>query len=225
MFHLIHSIIRLIFILYKSKRPAILTLAFSLFLSTNTFAKQPDWVLSGTFLDESNAHAMFVEDGGDELLLELGDNIQGCTLLGVLHDSAKLYCENKEYILYLRNSVGDLVLQAQYEEALTNSKTIVLSKSELTDYVKQKQKLVSEIGFLPVLEDEKVTGFELSKIRPDTKAASLGLYNGDVIKVVNNVPASDPEFIQRIQELSEVPEVTIQIDRNGRLMAYTYILD
>ena len=90
---------------------------------------------------------MFVDKGGDELLLELGDNIQGCTLLGVLNDSAKLLCNNKEYILYLRNSVGDLILQAQYEEALENSKTIVLSKSELNDYVNQKQKLVSEIEY------------------------------------------------------------------------------
>jgi type II secretory pathway component PulC len=225
MFHLIHSIIRLIFILCNFTRLAILSLVFSLILSTNSFSEQPEWVLSGTFLDSSNAHAMFVDKGGDELLLELGDNIQGCTLLGVLNDSAKLLCNNKEYILYLRNSVGDLILQAQYEEALENSKTIVLSKSELNDYVNQKQKLVSEIGFLPVLEDEKVTGFALSKIRPDTQAASLGLFNGDVIKVVNNVPASDPDFIQRIQELSDAPEVTIQIDRNGRLMAYTYILD
>ena len=225
MSHLIHSIIRLIFILCNFTRLAILSLVFTLILSTNSFSEQPEWVLSGTFLDSSNAHAMFVDKGGDELLLELGDNIQGCTLLGVLNDSAKLLCNNKEYILYLRNSVGDLILQAQYEEALENSKTIVLSKSELNDYVNQKQKLVSEIGFLPVLEDEKVTGFALSKIRPDTQAASLGLFNGDVIKVVNNVPASDPDFIQRIQELSDAPEVTIQIDRNGRLMAYTYILD
>ncbi|MFK7816177.1 MAG: hypothetical protein AB8B92_07560 [Gammaproteobacteria bacterium] len=200
-------------------------LVFLLFIPAHSFAKQPEWVLSGTFLDESNAHAMFVDNDGNELLLTLGDKIQGCKLLGVLQDSAKLYCANSEYILSLRNSVGDIILQAQYEEARENSKTIVLSKSELTDYVNQKQKLVSEIGFLPIVEDEKVTGFALSKIRPDTKAASLGLFNGDVIKVVNDIPASDPEFMQRIQELSEVPEVTIQVDRNGKLMAYTYIID
>lgn len=225
MFHLIRSIIRLISILCKFNRAAFLLPAFLLFVAPLSFAKQPEWVLSGTFLDAQNAHAMFVDNNGDELLLELGDNIQGCKLLGVLHDSAKLYCNTKEYILYLRNSVGDLILQSQYEESLENRKTIVLSKSELTDYVNQKQKLVSEIGFLPVVENEKVTGFALSKIRPDTKAASLGLFNGDVIKVVNDIPASDPEFLQRIQELSEVPEVTIQVDRNGKLMAYTYILD
>lgn len=225
MFRLILSIIQSISILYKSKKATLFLLASLLFIPVSSFAKQPKWVLSGTFLNATNAHAMFVDNNGDELVLELGDHIQGCKLLGVLQDSAALYCGNKEYTLYLRNSVGDLILQAQYEESLQNSKTIVLSKSELSDYVSQKQKLVSEIGFLPVLEDEKVIGFKLSKIRPDTKAASLGLYNGDVIKVVNNVSASDPEFLQRMQELSEVPEVTVQVDRNGKLLAYTYILD
>ena len=32
-------------------------------------------------------------------------------------------------------------------------------------------------------------------------------------------------FLQTIEELSDVPEVTIQIDRDGRLMAYTYIIE
>lgn len=225
MFHLSYSIIRLISILFKQKWPTFSLLAIFVLLTSLSYANQPDWVLSGTFLGEDNAHAMFVDGNGDELLLELGDDIQGCDLLRVLQDSAKLKCNEKEYILYLRSSVGDILLQAEYEKSLENRETITLSKTEVADYVKEKQRLVSEIGFLPLLEDEQVVGFTLSKIQPDSKAASLGLYNGDVIKVVNDVSASDPEFLQTVQELSDVPEVTIQVDRNGRMMAYTYILE
>ena len=200
-------------------------LAIFVLLTSFSYANQPDWILSGTFLGENNAHAMFVDENGDELLLELSDDIQGCELLKVLQDSAKLKCNDKEYILSLRSSVGDILLQAEYEESLENRVTITLSKSEVADYVKEKQRLVSEIGFLPLIEDEQVVGFTLSKIQPDTKAASLGLYNGDVIKAVNDVPASDPDFLQTVQELPVVPEVTIQVDRNGQMMAYTYVLE
>ncbi len=224
MFHLSHSIIRLISIPFKHIWPAFYLLVIFVFLTSLSYATQPDWVLSGTFLGEDNAHAMFVDENGDELLLELGDDIQGCDLLRVLQDSAKLKCNEKEYILFLRSSVGDILLQAEYEKSLENRATITLSKAEVANYVKEKQRLVSEIGFLPLIEDEQVVGFTLSKIQPDTKAASLGLYNGDVIKAVNDVPASDPEFLQTVQELSDVPEVTIQVDRNGRMMAYTYII-
>ena len=187
MFHLSYSIIRLISILFKHTWPTFSLLAIFVLLTSLSYANQPDWVLSGTFLGEDNAHAMFVDENGDELLLELGDDIQGCDLLRVLQDSAKLKCNEKEYILYLRSSVGDILLQAEYEKSLENRETITLSKTEVADYVKEKQRLVSEIGFLPLIEDEQVVGFTLSKIQPDTKAASLGLYNGDVIKVVNDV--------------------------------------
>lgn len=225
MFHHSHSIIRLTSIPFKHIWPTFTLLAIFVLLTPLSYANQPDWVLSGTFLDEESAHAMFVDENGDELLLELGDDIQGCDLLSVLQHSAKLKCNGKEFILYLRSSVGDILLQAEYEKSLENRETITLSKTEVADYLKEKQRLVSEIGFLPLIEDEQVVGFTLSKILPDTKAASLGLYNGDIIKAVNDVPASDPEFMQKVQDLSEVPEVTIQVDRNGRMMAYTYILE
>ncbi len=220
-----HLIIQLIFTLCKFKRSTQSGLVFLFLMVSPGYAVQPNWVLSGTFLDAENAHAMFVDENGDELLLELGDDIQGCDLVDVLRDLAKLSCNNKEYSMQLRSSVGDVILQAEYEQALENSATIVLSKSEVSEYLNEKQKLVSEIGFLPVMEDEQVVGFTLSKIKPDTKAASLGLYNGDVVKAVNGVPATDPEFLQTVQELSDMPEINVQIDRNGQFMAYTYILD
>ncbi|MEJ2114681.1 MAG: hypothetical protein P8X88_01170 [Gammaproteobacteria bacterium] len=193
--------------------------------TSSSIANQPNWSLSGTFLDTGSAHAMFIDENGDELLVELGDDIQGCDLVDVLRDFATLRCNGKEYSMQLRSSVGDVLLQAEYEESIANSETIVLSKSEIVDYVKERQKLVSEIGFLPVIEDEVVVGFSLSKIKPDTKAASLGLYNGDVVKVVNGVSATDPEFMQTVQALSDMQEVTIEIDRYGQIMAYTYILE
>lgn len=225
MFQLLYLIIRLISILFKYLWPTFSLLAIFVLLTSLSYANQPGWVLSGTFLGEADTHAMFVDENGDELLLGLGDDIQGCDLLKVLQDSAKLKCNENEYILYLRSSVGDILQQAEYEKSLENRETITLSKTEVANYVKEKQKLVSEIGFLPLIEDEQVVGFTLSKIQPNTQAASLGLYNGDVIKAVNDISASDPEFMQTIQELSEVPEVTIQVDRNGRTMAYTYILE
>jgi len=139
--------------------------------------------------------------------------------------SAKLQCNDAEYILELRHSVGDILLQAEYEKSLAQKEVIVLSKNEVSEYVNERQKLVSEIGFLPLVEDERVVGFTLSKIRPDSKPSKLGLNNGDVIKSINGVSATDPEFMQTVKELSDIPEVTVEIDRYGQSMAYTYILE
>lgn len=223
------SIIRLISILFKPAWPTNFLLAILLFLTSSAFAKQytdqPNWVLSGTFLDADNAHAMFVDESGDALLLKLGDSIQGCDLVDVLNDSAKLSCNESEYDLDLRHSVGDLLLQVEYEKSLAEKEVVFLSKNEISDYINERQKLASEISFLPVIEDEQVVGFALSKIQPDTKAASLGLFNGDVIKSINGVSTADPEFMQTINELSDIQEVTVEIDRYGQSIAYTYILE
>jgi type II secretion system protein C len=225
MFH--HSILitRLIFTKFKLKW-SVLSIPAIFFLSSfNLYASQPDWILSGTFLNAENAHAMFVDENGDELLLELGDDIRGCDLVDVLNDSAKLQCSGSEYTLDLRHSVGDILLQVEFEKSFSEKEVVVLSKDEISEYVSESQKLVSEISFLPLIENEKVVGFTLSKIQPDTKAASLGLYNGDVIKSVNGVSAADPEFMKTVQELSGILEVTVEIDRYGQSMAYTYILE
>ena len=226
MFHLSISIIQLISTQRKHMRTAFFALVTSAFVSSFSHATQPDWVLSGTVLNSDNAHAMFVEENGDELLVELGDVIQGCYLIDVFDDSAKLRCKGNDYTLQLRSSVGDILLQDEYERSLRQKETVVLSKEEVSTYIKEKQRLVSEISFLPLVEGQQIVGFTLSKIRPDTKAASLGLHNGDIIKSVNGVPASQSEqFMQTVQSLAEVPEVTVEVDRYGQMMAYTFILE
>ncbi|MEM7401309.1 MAG: hypothetical protein AAF304_05105, partial [Pseudomonadota bacterium] len=218
MFHRLTSIIQLTFIQLR-KACSILLLGIFLSTFTYTLASQPDWVLSGTFLNNEHAHAMFVDENGDELLLELGDDIQGCNLINVLKNSAAIRCKDKDYSLLIRSSVGDILMQAEFEQSQVQKHTVVLSKAEVGDYIVDKQRLVTEIGFLPLVENDQVVGFTLSKIKPDTKAASLGLYNGDVIKSVNGVSAAEQErFMQTVHELSEASEFTLEVDRYGKMM-------
>jgi len=225
MFHLIPSIIQLISI-QLSKTCSIFLSSVILLSFANSFASQPEWILSGTFISTSHSHAMFVDTYGDELLLERGDEIQGCNLVDVLKDSAKIRCNDNDYLLLIRSSVGDVLLQAKHEKLQTQNQTVFISKTEISDYVKQKQRFVSEIGFLPLVEGEQVVGYTLSKIKPDTQAAELGLYNGDVVKSVNGVPATESDlFMQAVHDLADSSEITLEVDRYGKLMAYTYILE
>lgn len=226
MFHPLPSITPLTSILSKRGLPAITLLVIISFLVSFTYASQQDWTLSGTFLGDSHAHAMFVDAQGNEQLLALGEKIQGCELIDVLRGSAKVSCAGTVHTLHLRNSVGDLILQAHHSQSIPQQQLVTLPRDEVMDYVKARQRLVSEIGFLPLVEDQQVIGFTVSKIRPNTKVAALGLFNGDVIKSINGVSASDPrEFLQTFNELSLAPEVSIEVDRYGQMFAYTYILE
>lgn len=226
MFHHLPSITPLTSILSKRGWPAITLLVVISYLVSFAYASQQDWTLSGTFLGHNHAHAMFVDAEGNEQLLALGEKIQGCELIDVLRGSAKVSCGGNVHTLHLRNSVGDLVLQSHHSQSIPKQQLITLSRNEVLDYVKARQRLVSEIGFLPLVEDKQVIGFTLSKIRPNTRAAALGLFNGDIIKSINGVSASDPsQFLQTFNELSLAPEVSIEVDRFGQTFAYTYVLE
>ena len=201
-------------------------IASSGFLPTLLIANQADWILSGTFLSDTTAHAMFVDEQGGELVLALGEKIQGCELIDVLRGSAKLDCGENYYTLHLRNSVGEVIYPENYSTKSVQQQMITLSRETVMKYIKERQRLVSEISLLPYVEDQRVIGFEISKVQPFSKVTALGLYNGDIITSVNGVPATQPsQFLQTVRELSTAPEVSIEVDRYGQSLAYTYILE
>ncbi len=208
-----------------STRYSILAISIILFCS-GSHAIQQDWELSGTFIIGKQAQAFFVNKDGTELSLTKGEIIQGCQLVDVLSEAVKLHCEEEVHTLLLRNSVGDIHKQAQFQSTQVSKQTIFLPKDELKDYANQRQRIASEIGFLPLLEDEKVIGFTISKVSPGTPVSKLGLYNGDVITSINGVAASNTsQFLEAINELPSASQVSIHVDRYGQNLAYTYIFE
>jgi len=213
-------------ILYRTQKLAITLIASIGLAPTFLHASQAEWILSGTFVSDSNAHAMFIDEHEAEMVLALGEKIRGCKLIDVLQGSAKLSCGEKLHTLHLRNSIGEAIYPENQVLNSTQQQMITLSRESVLDYIKERQLLVSEIGLIPYVEDQQVIGFEVSKVRPFSKISALGLYNGDIITSVNGVPASQPsQFLQTVRELRTSPEVFIEVDRYGQTIAYTYILD
>ena len=226
MFLHLTSLIQSIFTRFKSQRLSFILIASSGLLPALTFANHTDWILSGTFLSDTNAHAMFVDEQGGELVLALGDKIQGCELVDVLRGSAKLSCGEKFHTLHLRNSVGEVIYPENNYVRTTQRKLITLSRESVLEYIKERQRLVSEISLIPVIQDQHVIGFEVTKVQPFSAVSALDLYNGDIITSVNGVQASQPgQFLQAVNRLSTAPEVSIEVDRYGQTLAYTYILE
>ena len=192
-------------------------------LSSPLFA-YGEWTLSGTYINGTQQHAIFVDNLGNEMRWENGEVIQGCKLIEVLPESATLNCEEGLYNIPLRQSVGE-VYQPEYQTKFASSERFInISKQDTKELFAQQQRLVSEISFLPKVEDDHIVGLSVSKIRPNSQAAQLGLHNGDVIQSINGVSAaSHEEFIHTINQLGEMPQVSIQIDRFGELLNYTYI--
>lgn len=211
---------------YGTRRKFTLSAVFLLLVSFAVLAEEEEWVLSGTVISDLSSHAMFVDAEGKELLVSLGNEIQGCELINVTHKSVKIKCLDQIFDVALRTSLGNLAKQVQNNSVTTQNKIITLPKQELAEYVKQSQKFVSEIAFLPVMQEQKLKGYEVSKIRPNTFAFSFGLYNGDIVTAINGVSVSEvSEFFHMLDQLADAPQVLIQVERYGQTVGVTYLIE
>ena len=224
MFHHSRSPTQSIFTQSKLIRPVIFLLG--LFSLSNLLDATDEWVLSGTYVNGPHRHAMFVDSSGNERLLVLDEIFQGCRLVDVFADSATLNCDGEFHEIKLRNSVGEIFKPITEQTHQTNEKFIFISKQGTQEFFTQRQRFVSEIAFLPKIEDGKMIGFTVSKVQPNSQAAEFGLNNGDIIQSVNGVSVSTPEeFFNTIRQLDQATQVHVDIDRFGQQYAYTYVLE
>ena len=198
----------------------------TIYCLTGLLSANDEWVLSGTYINGEHQQAMFVDGDGNELLLVNGEALQGCKLVEVYPESAMLACNDVFHRIHLRNSVGEIFKPTRLKYSVKKEKYFSISKQATQDLFTQRQRLVTEISFTPIVEDDQMIGVTVSKIRPNTQAAKLGLNNGDIIKSVNGVSASQPEeFFQAIKQLGDLSQVSLEINRYGQVLSHTYVLE
>ena len=226
MYHHLILHIQSIFTQFRFKYLFVLSVVNIGFIPLVLDANQTDWVLSGTFISDTKSHAMFVNMHGSETVLTLGEKLNGCELVNVLHGSAELNCGEKLHTLYLRNSIGGAIYPEVEKNHVARQYLISLSKESVLNYINERQRLISEISLVPFVNDKEVIGFQISKIQPFSKVAALGLHNGDVVTTINGVSAKQPsQFLQAVRELRTASEATIVVDRFGQKVSYRYILN
>ncbi|NJC88097.1 MAG: hypothetical protein FIB02_06120 [Desulfuromonas sp.] len=78
----------------------------------------------------------------------------------------------------------------------------------------------------PNLINGKTDGFVISRIQPGTLLAQMGLQPRDVIKRVNRMPLDSPEkALQIMQQLREARQITIDLERGGTPLTFSYAIE
>jgi general secretion pathway protein C len=76
--------------------------------------------------------------------------------------------------------------------------------------------IVPEVRFVPAFRDGVAIGFKVFSIRPDSIYATVGLKNGDVIRLINGNDLSSPENALEIYaKLKSAARLDIVVDRAG----------
>jgi len=185
------------------------------------------WVLVGTLVSPLHAKAVFQHANGSERILIQGDAIADCTIDRIDTRYVTVICRDQQMLIpldyaqtesenFARSSVQDSTTRQSYS----------ISRTRLVELVQDRQRLISQISFVPEIKDDTMTGYRVSQLRPDGDLSDFGLRNEDVITAVNGTPANQPDaFVEAVNASSRMRVINVEVERGDRLVTINYVLD
>lgn len=185
-----------------------------------------DLRLVGTVMLDSDAvgpsHAVFETDDYQQLIVEQGQEIEGCFLAEIGARQVRMECAGGEVSLVLSSK---LRAARQQQTAVPTRYDVSLPREDFLTSIADRQRLVSQLSLEPAVRDGYLQGYRVAWLLPGGDFHRLGLQDGDVILSLNGVSASDPgTFMQTINALRGQPGFELVVERSGEPLAYHYTL-
>ena len=146
-------------------------------------------ILKGLYGKETQGYAIVAlksEPGATEVL-SVGEAFRGYTLRSVHPQSAVFEYNGNEY----RVAIEDAELPALERAAAAPEEELEalpkqISREQVNSYTKNMDLIWREIGIREVRKGKKIEGFMVTRIKPGTPFAKLGLKKNDIIIKANN---------------------------------------
>ena len=126
----------------------------------------------------------------DSDIIGIGEDFEGYTLKLVLKNGAVLEKGGKSYSLYFseekQNKRYKTPRKAKGAVPQDDGGIKQVAKTDITHYAKNIKQIWKDIGIVEVKKNGRITGFKVTRIRPNTPFANLGLRKGDIIIKANN---------------------------------------
>lgn len=154
-------------------------------------------------------------------IVEVLQEYQGYLLKSILASHVIFLKDNKEYALIMEE-VETLPFKTDKSE---NDKNVLhnVSREDIQIYSKNPESIWKDIVIEEVKDKNKISGFKVVSINAESKFASLGLKQGDVITKVNNVPlTSYKEAIDVYTNLDNLHTVHIVLIREKQEKELVY---
>ena len=163
------------------------------------------------------------EQGGTrEVILEAGDVLGSCVIDTILSEEALLECQGESVTEFLKaGDAGDVLpVAAQW-------RTILLDATSLKSWLQNRQQLLTDVDFRPVVEDGYIVAYQIDGINPGSEAEKLSLEPGDIIQAYNNIPIKNIEEVIRALKAAngETNYFTLSVFRAGEVRQLTYLVD
>jgi general secretion pathway protein C len=183
-------------------------------------------VLSGLYGKENYGYVVVALKASPSKtsIVAIGEEFSGFTLHSIASMSATFTKAGKEYTLELEKikaGGGDFVSASETQIEETSPKSV--SKEDIALYAKSPQDIWKEISIVEVKNGEAIEGFKVTKILKNSKMASLGLKEGDVIIKANNIELkSYKDAIEIYNGLDKLEAVQIVVLRENQEVELVY---
>jgi general secretion pathway protein C len=176
--------------------------------------------------DEQNAFAVIEEkDKGKQGLYRVGDSIQNATVKMILREKVVLRVGEKDEILTMEESAASRREKGQgpSQPSKKEGSTITVNRKELSDSLKDINKVLSQVRIRPHFKDGKSDGLSVSRIKAGSVFSKLGLRNGDIVQKINDKPINSPDDVLALYEkLKSGSQVSVEVTRKGQPKTMNY---
>jgi len=161
-------------------------------------------------------------------IIGIGELYQGFKLIKIKPKSAVFIKDSKKYILELKKiKKGSIITKIKpkvLKEKLT--KPILISKTEIANYVANPTQMWKEISISEVKNGKKLKGFKVNSIVKNSRFATLGLKKGDIIIKANNIALKSYNDVMSIyNNISKLKILQIVLLRENKEKELIYEID
>lgn len=150
----------------------------------------------------------------DTKVIGIGEKFQDYTLVEILEDGAILERNRQRYSLYLEKPKS---LPATAVATTDMGTTHQVSRSDIAHYAKNFDQVWKDISIVEVKKEGKIAGFKVTRIKPGTPFAQLGLQKGDIIINANNKAlTSYAEALNIYKNIDKLQAVELIVLRNNQ---------
>jgi general secretion pathway protein C len=91
-----------------------------------------------------------------------------------------------------------------------------IPKTLLTSYTKDMNKIWKEVGLAPHKKSGKADGFKVNFVKKGSDIEKLGLRRGDILKAVNAEPLNLGSAMNFFNNINNLDNLTLTVERNGK---------
>jgi general secretion pathway protein C len=181
--------------------------------------------------DERTAYAVIEETAtGEQGLYRVGDGVQNAIIKMILRGRVVLRVGDKDEILTMEESASSRKEASsptrgtrRIRQTSSRGSTVTVRQSEVQDSLQNMNELLSQVRIRPHFTDGQPDGLALTRIKPQSIFARMGLKSGDIVKGVNGSPIATPDDVLSLYEsLKSGSQLSLQITRNGEAQTINY---